>query len=188
METVASVFDNFTILLNSDIAKTRWENVVKTLSPGYELNQNWEYNKTLIYNYRLHDTHVLPLDVFMKEAVVVVPDNCALSTMLNSLISYLTCTIKSICPVSVANEMEFRLTIYMSPSNRDNLNLQTNKYLTKYVNLYNKGVLDEIFSFHMCRYEMVFKFDQNWNVLENKKPLGPELVHVGPCFRPLLHA
>lgn len=185
MEAKATVFDSFTIILNSDIPTSGWDAHIKSINPSYIPNTKWDTNKTIINNFRMPNACVLPLDIFMKEAVVVVPDNCDFSTMLSSLISYLTCTIKTICPVSVANEMGFRLSIYISGTHKDNVCLTANPSITKYTQTYTKGVLDETFQGHMCRYELVFKFDDSWNLINTKKNITNEPIQVGPCFSPV---
>ena len=185
MQSKAAVFDNFTIIMNSDIRESEWLNHIKAIDPKYIVNTRWNDNKTMIYNFRMPNACVLPVNILMKEAVVVVPDKCDFAAMFNSLISYLTCTIKAICPYSVANEMEFRLTIYISACHKDISFLSANCYLTKYKNMYSRTVLDDEYPYHMSRYELVFKFDSDWNVIENRKTIKNEPVQIGPCFRPV---
>jgi len=184
----ATVFDNFTILMNSDIPNTAWESEIRKIDPSYVPDTNWPTNKTIIYNYRMRDACVLPLNVLLKEAVLVVPASFDIAPVIDSLISYLTCTIKTVCPSHVAKEMGFRLTVYMSVTHKCIAMLNRHRYFSRHHNMSQIGVLDEVLPHHMARYELVFKFDHNWNVVENKTiimPLSSEPVHIGPCFRPM---
>lgn len=176
METVATFYDNLTILQNSTIPNSSWESEIRSLFPTYTPSLQWPGNKTIIHGYRTPTACIFPLDVFLKEAVIIVPISLPICSLLPSLIAYITCTIKSICPVPVANEMGFRLTLYVPQHHVDVSNLNHDPLFFRYTLSYIKGVLNEPLESHMHRYEMVFKFDNNWNIIStNRMYFNPSL-------------
>ena len=152
------------------------EDAIKEIDPDYVIDKKYPLNKTVVYK----DAYVFHLDIFMKDAVVVVTEKVApvFGELLLPLVNYLTSTIKSMCTVDVANEVGFRLTVYTPQT----MTMNDNPYLTKYTNTKNIGILGEQFPVYMTRYALPFKFSKDWVIIQNK--FVDEGTRVGPCFPP----
>lgn len=187
MNSSSTVFGNFTILENKTLSHhDKWMREMHAIDPKYIPSTKWEDNKTLIYNYRApttHSTTILGLDILLKEAVLVIPDHVDLTDgMLKEIIDYLVCTIKTICPYHVANEMGFRLTVYMTPIHKNIDILHSHTYLTKYNTFYCVSLLGDSLPSYMKRFELNFKFNNEWQVLPNIRQIVNEPAGQLGCF------
>lgn len=140
--------DKLTILLNSDPSSAQ------QLPLGYKPDLKWSLNKTIIYK---PTNAVFPLDILLKDAVITTTQS-NVNDIVEPILEYLINTIKSICSYKVANEIGFRFTIYT------NQNINHTKF-KKYDIKYNETFLDERLTTDMNRYELVFKFDELWNLV-----------------------
>lgn len=188
--TIAQTCGSLTVLLNSDLKGdgegAKWLEECRKYRPGYVPAKEWELNKTLIYKYREPTARVLGLDVFLKEAVLVVPLGTEIISrgILEDVVEYLVGTIRCICPVAVANEMGFRLTVYLPMLHEEVSAMQQCDWLTAYNNPWSVTTLGKVMDEPMKRFELVFKLDNNWKVIKNKRVVTNEPFQVGPCFRP----
>lgn len=187
--SLASVCDDLTILLNTTLVKeegARWLAECRKYRDGYEPSVRWEQNKTLIYKYRESTARVLGLDVLLTDAVLVVPLGTDLlrGGLLGQVVDYLTATIKCICPVAVANEMGFRLSVYVPLTHDECGALRQCEWLTVYNNPWTISTLGDDMGGPMNRFELVFKFDNSWNLVKNTRVVTNEPYQLGPCFRP----
>jgi hypothetical protein len=166
-------YENLTIFTNASIDEV----AIKKIDPSYVIDKKYPLNKTVVFK----GTYVFPLDILLKDAVVVLTEKIApvFGELLLPLMNYLTSTIKTICTVDVANEMGFRLTIYTPQS----LPMNDNPYFTKYTNTKDTGILGEKFMGYMTHYALHFKFSQDWMIIQNKVP--EEGIRMGPCFPPI---
>jgi hypothetical protein len=178
-----SVFGPFTIVNNVDIANMATH--IRRIAPSYIPDMTWPGNKTLIYNLRQTGECVIPINILMKEAVVIVPIGSDFISIITPLLEYLKATIKSICPYNVANEIGFRLTIYMPPSHKDNLNIGSNQFVKNFSETFHKGILDETLGMGMKRYEIGFRFNADWSMVPIPKPCfspPPTTMPLHPSF------
>jgi hypothetical protein len=169
-------FECLTIYTNSSLA----EDTIKKIDPVYVIDKKYPLNKTVVYK----DTYVFPLNIFLKDAVVVMTERIApvFGEIIPPLMNYLTSTIKTMCTVDVANEVGFRLTIYTPQT----MTMNDNPYFTKYTNTKTVGILGEQFPNNMSRYAIPFKFTSDWVIIQTK--IVEEGVLVGPCFPPVTSA
>ena len=180
-------FGPLTILLNKDLTSdSKWISELKSIDPAYVINKKWDTNKTIIFNYRLQGACVIGLNVFLNNAVIVVPFTllqCFVDEILQSISSYLTCTIKTMCSVTVANNVGFKLTIYANTGYGSLKSYDDCELLTKYDGFPScTGVLGEVIDYS-ARYDLNFKFTNEWLIIPTKKVITTTGFSVR-CFGP----
>lgn len=169
INTAVTVFGDFIILMNASVVHDiHWIKELKAIDPKYVPSTKWKQNKTLIFKYRSDESHVFGLDIFMKDAVIIIHDHTELinSYLLQQLIDYLIFTIKNLCPVTVANEVGFRLTIYTPITHPNNFVFEACSYFKKFATTLLGNVLGNA----MRGYEVNFNFDKEWNLIPLQNP------------------
>ncbi len=121
MNSQIETFDNFIIIKNEDLLNNstafakKWNDEIKKINPLFQLNTLYPLNRTLLFNYGKEVPAILSLDICMNICTLIVPIKCTqfYELVLPNIVNYLTNHIKSISPVIVANEIKYKLYIYV---------------------------------------------------------------------------
>jgi len=186
----ATTCDDLTIILNNQLDKhigIEWNLMLKKVYPDYILDNTWELNRTVIYNYNREKTFVFPLDIFMTKAVMVVSNsNDEIMKPIESVIKFLTSTIRDICPlVDVANTMSFTLNFYIHPNHKDDHTFHFNKYIKMVGENVEKTILGRSLPEKMRWYQIELRFKGDWTLemtnMSNKCNCSQH-INIRKCF------
>jgi hypothetical protein len=166
---------DLTIIQNSLLDRPiglAWNILIKKKYKTYNIDKTWDLNRTVIYNHNGQGSFLFPLDIFMTKAVMIINNSQdEIIKPIDSIIKYLTMTIKSMCSVEVANIMKFTLNIYI-PSNHKNDNLfHINSYINMIDENVEKTILNKKLDEKMRWYQIEFMFNDEWNLEKTNKSI-----------------
>lgn len=172
----STTVDDLQIILNNLLDKpigNGWNTIIKTVYPTYNVDKTWDLNRTVIVNHNNDQKkYIFPLDIFMTTAVIVInnPNDDIVKTV-DSVIKYLTNTIRSMCPMDIANTMKFNLNFYIPLNHKDDSTFHYNKFVNMIGESVEKTILGKALPEKMRWYQVELKFNNNW-ALEETNPSG----------------
>lgn len=181
MDTFANVFDDMVILTNAklaeggDAASKTWMARVQEARPGYEPSTQYDGNKTLIFGHGgggANRMHVVAMDVFMTTATIVVPASFVdfVDIGLPSVVKYLVCTIKAMVSQECANELRFRLCVYMPMQHAGVSKMRYSTFFTSAdATRPTKTIFGGALHAAMCRFDLDFAFNEDWTIRPSKR-------------------
>ncbi len=167
-------FNKFIIIKNEDLLNNythfgkKWNEEIKKINPLFQINSLYPLNKTIIYNYGSSDTFIFSLDICVNIISIIVPIKCVnfYENILPDVILYLTNHIKSICGLNVANEIKYKLYIYIH-QNHPQFQTLFNHPLILFENAYyKKSVLNRDLGDNYTAGIVYLYFDDLWNIKE----------------------
>jgi len=172
----STTVDDMQIILNNLLDKpigNGWNTVLKTVYPTYTVDKTWDLNRTVIVNHNNDQKkYIFPLDIFMTTAVMVINNsNDDIVKTVNSVIKYLTNTIKSMCPMDIANTMKFNFNFYIPLNHKDDSIFHYNKFVNMIGESVEKTILGRDLPEKMRWYQVELRFNNNWE-LEETNPSG----------------
>lgn len=179
MNNNIETFNKFVIIRNEDLLNNyshfgkKWNEEIKKINPLFQLNTLYPLNKTIIYNYGSNDAFIFSLDICVNIITIIVPIKCTqfYDIILSDLITYLTNHIKSISTLNVANEIKYKLYIYIH-QNHSLFQTLYNHPLILFENLfYKKSVLNRDLGDNYTQGIIHLYYDELWNIkqLYNKE-------------------
>jgi hypothetical protein len=183
MDSFANVFDDMVILSNAKLvpsgdtvsATRTWLKRLSDISPSYEPSAQFDSNKTLIFGYpsaNVSSTHVLALDVYLTTATVVVPLSFSDFTdaAMLTIVKYLVGTIRTMVSYECANELRFRLSVYIPIQHTAGVSkLRYSPYFTTNAERPTKTIFGRPLPAAMCRFDLDFTFNEDWSLRTQKK-------------------
>lgn len=183
MDAFANVFDDMVILSNAklepsnDATARAWRARLSDISPSYEPSVQFDSNKTLIFGYPPANAaapQVVSLDVYMTTATVVVPLSFASFTdaAMHTIVKYLVSTIKTMVSYECANELRFRLCVYIPMQHCAGVSkLRYSPYFTTNAERPTKTIFGSPLPGAMCRFDLDFAFNEDWSLRAQKKAI-----------------
>ncbi len=187
MNPQIETFDAFTILKNEDLINIhstfgkKWNDYIKRTNPLYIYSYEYPLNRTILYNYMKPDSHILPLDICTNLSTIIVPIKCTIfyDAILPGMIQYLTNHMKSVVAQPlVANEMNFRLLLYIHQNHPLTQTLRNHPMILTYPTLYKKSILGRELGDQYLQMEIFLHYDDQWNVV----PKPGVLYHNNPVM------
>lgn len=173
-ESIVSVFDNMVILnnyklvqhQNTDFECKKWIDEIKRIQAMYNINIKHKLNKTFIFGYQTTSSYIIPFDVLMNQYDLIIPRNITsfVDFHLISIVNYIIQNIKLISSYEIANEINYKLSIYLPITHGDNMKIKTNQFFGCWNSIIKKTKLDRVLTEDYYRYDMVFKFTPDWNI------------------------
>ena len=147
MNQQIETFDNFIIIKNEDLLNNssafgkKWNDEIKKINPLFQLNTLYPLNRTLLFNYGKESPTIFSLDICMNICTLIVPIKSTqfYELILPQIVNYLTNHIKSISPVIVANEIKYKLYIYVHQNHPQFQILYNNPLIIFENNYYKKN-------------------------------------------------
>ncbi len=183
MDSFANVFDDMIILSNAklvpsgggDAAMRTWRARLSDISPSYEPSAQFDNNATLVFGYPPANSaapQVVALDIYMTTATVVVPLSFAnfTETAMHTIVKYLISTIKAMVSCECANELRFRLCVYIPMQHAVGVSkLRYSPYFTTNAERPTKTIFGRPLPGVMCRFDLDFVFNEDWSLRTQKK-------------------
>ncbi len=183
MDAFANVFDDMVILSNAklapsgdaDAATRTWLKRLNDISPSYVPSAQFDSNKTLIFGYppvNAVQPQVVAMDVYMTTATVVVPLSFGDFTdaAMHTIVKYLVSTIKTMVSYECANELRFRLCVYIPMQHAAGVSkMRYSPYFTTNAERPTKTIFGRPLPGAMCRFDLDFAFNEDWSLRTQKK-------------------
>ncbi len=193
MEPKIEVFDGFHILRNEDLMNLhtpfgkKWNDEIRKIMSTFRLNTDYPLNRTLIWNYGKTNAMVLQLEVFMNLITIVIPTRCVnfYEAILQSLLNYVTGHIKAGSSQSVANNVDYKLIIYMYHNHTQVPILRQHPCIQTNPNPVKKTALGREFTENYIEFVIYLHFDPEWNIVAKPGVVyHPQVVGVGAAAPP----
>ncbi len=177
MNPQIETFGDFIIIKNEDLLNTqssfskKWNEEIKKINPLFQLNTLYPLNRTLLFNYGKNNTVpllVLSLDICMNICTLIVPIKCTtfFEQILPPFVSYLTNHIKSISNVSVANEINYKLYIYIHQNHPQFQILYNNPLILFEQSYFKKSILQRDLGDNYTQGLVYLYFNDNWDIIQ----------------------
>lgn len=174
-EGIINIFDNMIVLNNNKLIQTqnsnfeskKWIDELKKIQSMYSINTTYKDNKTLLFGYKTNSTCIIPIDILMNQYDIIVPKNIIsfVDNYINMIVNYLIQTIKITSSPEIANQIRYKLTIYLPITHSDNVKMRGHPYFMILNNTTKKTKLERVLTEDFYRYDMIFKFTNDWNVV-----------------------
>lgn len=178
MDTFAHSFEDMVVLENAKIVQTdtssarMWLARLRGAAPSYEPSVQFDSNKTLVFGCYSNQPHIVPLDVYLTTATVVVSPSFTgfVDEALPIVVRYLISTIKTMVSVECANELRFRMSVYIPINHTSVSKLRYSPYFSTNS---DSRPLQTIFGTSlpssMARFDLEFAFNEDWTLRTQKK-------------------
>jgi hypothetical protein len=186
----STTVDDLQIILNNLLDKpigNGWDTVLKTAYPTYNVDKTWELNRTVIVNHNNDQKkYIFPLDIFMTTAVMVINNsNDDIIKTIESVIKYLTNTIRGMCPMNIANILKFNFNFYIPLNHKDDSTFHCNNFVNMIGESVEKTILGRALPEKMRWYQVELKFNNNWDLKEtnpSRRCNCSQHSHINRCF------
>ncbi len=166
------IFNNFKLIQNqnSNFECKKWIDEFKKIQSLYVFNIRYEDNKTLLFGYQTSQQIIIPLDIIMNNYVLVIPKttNNLFESILGEIVGYLTNSIKSKMTYDIANEIRFKMILYLPINHQDLIKIKNHNYFEQNGNNTKITYLGRTLQEDHLRFDLVFKFDNLWNLIPCK--------------------
>lgn len=178
MDTFAHPFEDMIVLENAKIvpndtaAARTWLARLRGVSPSYEPSVQFDSNKTLVFGCYTNQPHIVPLDVYLTTATVVVSPSFTgfVDEALPTIVRYLISTIKTMVSAECANELRFRMSLYIPMNHTSVSKLRYSPYfVTDSDSRPVKTFFGESLPSAMARFNLEFAFNEDWTLRTQKK-------------------
>lgn len=178
MDSFAHTFEDMVILDNAKIASNdtapsrTWLARLRSIDAAYEPNVQFDSNKTLVFGCYTNRPHIVPLDVYMTTATVVVSPSFTsfVDEALPIIVRYLISTIKTMVSAECANELRFRMSVYIPIHHAAVSKLRYSPYFTANADPRPvKTIFGRSLPSAMCRFDLDFAFNEDWTLRPQKK-------------------
>jgi hypothetical protein len=178
MDTFAQSFEDMIVLENpkitqNDTAAARtWLSRLRGVAPSYEPSVRFDSNKTLVFGCYTNQPHIVPLDVYLTTATVVVSPSFTgfIDEALPTIVRYLISTIKTMVSPECANELRFRMILYIPINHTSVSKLRYSPYfVTNSDSRPLKTIFGESLPSAMARFDLEFAFNEDWTLCTQKK-------------------
>ncbi len=163
------IFNNFKLIQNqnNNFECKKWIDELKKIQSLYTLNTKYVDNKTLLFGYQSTSQLIIPLDHIVSNFCTVIPKNCNnfVDVLIIEFVGFLVNYMKSKSTFDVANEIKYLLSIYLPITHVDNQKLKNHPYFEQNGNQTKITYLGRTLQEDHFRYDMIFKFDNNWNLI-----------------------
>ena len=178
MDTFAHPFEDMFVLENAKIvtndtsAARTWLARLRGVSPSYQPSLQFDNNKTLVFGCFTNQPHIVPLDVYLSTATVVVPPSFTgfVEEALPTIVRYLIGTIKTMVSAECANELCFLMSIYIPINHTSVSKLRYSPYfVTDSGSRHVKTIYGKALPSAMARFDLEFSFNEDWTLRTQKK-------------------
>jgi hypothetical protein len=163
------IFNNFKLVQNqnSNFECKKWMDEFKKIQSLYTFNTKHIDNKTLLFGYQTSQQIIIPLDIFMNINVITVPKTCNnfMDHVINEIVGYFVNIIKINSNYELANELRYKLILYLPINHQDNIKIKNHIYFDQIGNNTKTTILGRILQEDHYRYDMILKFDNLWNLI-----------------------
>ena len=166
------VLENAKIVTNDTSAARTWLARLRGVSPSYQPSLQFDNNKTLVFGCFTNQPHIVPLDVYLSTATVVVPPSFTgfVEEALPTIVRYLIGTIKTMVSAECANELCFRMSIYIPINHTSVSKLRYSPYfVTDSGSRHVKTIYGKALPSAMARFDLEFSFNEDWTLRTQKK-------------------
>lgn len=173
MDAKIEVYDAFHIIRNEELMNLhtpfgrKWTDEIRKIMASFRLNTDYPENRTLIWNYGKTNAMVLQLEIFAGLFTVVVPTRCIhfYESILQNLINYLTGHIKAASTQAVANNVDYKLLIYMYHNHTQVPILQAHPCIQANRTPVKRTALGREFTENYFEFIIYLHYDPEWNIL-----------------------
>ncbi len=174
MNPQIETFDNFIIIKNEDLLNNstafskKWNDEIKKINPLFQLNTLYPLNRTLIFNYGKDGQAILSLDICMNICTLIVPIKCTqfYELILPNIVNYLTNHIKSISTHLVANEIKYKLYIYVHHNHSQFQILYNNPLIFFENNYHKKSILNRDLGDNYTQGLIYLYYNEKWELIQ----------------------
>ncbi len=155
------IFNNFKLIQNqnSNFECKKWIDEFKKTQSLYVFNIRYEDNKTLLFGYQTSQQIIIPLDIIMNNYVLVIPKttNNLFESILGEIVGYLTNSIKSKMTYDIANEIRFKMILYLPINHQDLIKIKNHNYFEQNGNNTKITYLGRTLQEDHLRFDLVLK-------------------------------
>ncbi len=170
------IFNNYKLIQNqhSNFECKKWIEKFKKIQSLYIFNTKYEESKTLLFGYQTSQQIIIPMDIIMNNYVIIIPKsiNNMFEQILGEIVGYITNIIKSKMTYDIANEIRFKMSLYLPIVHPDNNKIKNHNYFEQIGNNTKITFLGRTLQEDHTRYDLIFKFDNLWNLIPGKNILN----------------
>jgi hypothetical protein len=172
----ANGYDGFVVISNKEVMERntinveckKWLDECRRIQTGYTMDVKYEENKTILTGYQLKMSHLILMDSFCNQFVLVIPRTMTdfVETYYEKIILYIISQIRMKCTWKVANEVKYRVHIYVPVGNSCIEKMRGSPYTFEpSPNTTRETVLGRTLSENMIHFEFPIMLNENWNIV-----------------------
>ncbi len=190
---VAEGQNGFVVILNKEVMENqgndleckKWLEECRRVQTGYVMDVKYEENKTILWGYHMKTTYVIPLDVLCNQYVLIIPRTITdfVETMYEKMIMYVVSQIRMKCNWKVANEIKYKVHIYLPVGNTAIEKMRGTPYVSEpSQNTTRETVLGRLLTENMVHFEFPILLNESWAILPTQNgEIGGKRNHMDIC-------
>ena len=172
----ANGYDGFVVISNKDVMERnpinleckKWLDECRRIQTGFTMDVKYEENKTILTGFQTKTNHLIPMDVFCNHYVLILPRTMTdfVENYYEKIMLYIISQIRMKCTWKVANEVKYRVHIYIPLGNPAIEKMRGSPYTFEpSPNTIRETVLGRTLSENMVHFEFPIMLNETWNII-----------------------
>lgn len=172
----ANGYDGFVVVSNQEVMERnstnleckKWLDECRRIQTGFIMDVRYEENKTILTGFQTKSNHLIPLDILCNQYTLIIPRTMTdfVEIYYEKLILYIVAQIRMKCTWKVANEIKYKVHIYVPVGNSAIEKMRGSPYTFEpSANTTRETVLGRSLSENMIHFEFPIMLNENWNLV-----------------------
>jgi hypothetical protein len=168
--------ESYVVIWNKDVMENhgtsleckKWLDECRRIQTGFTMDVKYEENKTILTGFQTKTNHLIPMDVFCNHYVLILPRTMTdfVESYYEKIMLYIVSQIRMRCNWKVANEVKYRVHIYIPLGNLAIEKMRGSPFTFEpSPNTIRETVLGRTLSENMVHFEFPIMLNETWNII-----------------------